>query len=139
VDVTDTDGNLTKIQMHNDMHVNETSNSCYVKVPQPGRTYRLVIGLLTRVGKFFVAAKSNCICVPRAILSPIQDENWMAINELILMSACAIGTASLGASEHRFVNAQTFSPRPETLGNLGMGSGGVSNHFFKVHDAISFS
>ncbi len=48
----------------------------YLNVGRPDRTYRIVIGILTRTGRFRALVRSNDVRTPRDSYSPVADEEW---------------------------------------------------------------
>ncbi len=132
IDVTDNSYDGSNPQRYTDIEINEFANNWYVQVPESNHTYLLEIGLLTKDGRFYFAARSNIVGIPRKGVSQFMDEEWdtVATDELIRMSSEAMQTP-LGASERRFAAAETF------VGHAGLveehqlanssGSGGFSD------------
>lgn len=59
-----------------DIEIHGGVNNWYIEVQNPPRSYRVDIGYLSRLGQFYVLARSNVVATPRAGLSDIIDENW---------------------------------------------------------------
>jgi hypothetical protein len=80
LDVTsgDSTGNAEKAVRDIDIHGG--CNNWYIDVNNPPRSYRVDIGYLARSGRFYVLARSNVVCTPRAGVSDVIDENWADID-----------------------------------------------------------
>ncbi len=124
IDVTDMSYDGSNAQRYVDIEINEFANNWYAQVPESGRSYVLELGFLSTTGRFYCAARSNGISVPRMGVSPVQDEEWATVStdELIRMSSDAMGSG-MGSSERRFAAAETLVGHAGLLGNLGSGSG----------------
>jgi len=133
IDVTDNSYDGNNPQRYIDIEINEFANSWYIQVPESNRNYLIELGLLTKEGRFYFAARSNVVGIPRKGVSSIMDEEWdtVSTDELIRMSSDAMHTP-MGASERRFAAVETL------VGHAGLveenelanssGSGGLSDY-----------
>jgi hypothetical protein len=80
VDVNSREGASRNETVVKDIDIHGGSNSWYIEVHNPPRSYRVDIGYLTRTGQFYVLARSNVVSTPRAGLSDVIDENWADID-----------------------------------------------------------
>jgi hypothetical protein len=124
IDVTDINYDGSNAERYVDIEINEFANNWYVQVPESGRSYVLELGFLSTTGRFYCAARSNAISVPRMGVSPLQDEEWATVStdELIRMSSDAM-RSGMGSSERRFAAAETLVGHAGFTGALGSGSG----------------
>ena len=63
-----------------DIDIHGGCNNWYIDVANPPRSYRVDIGYLSRLGQFYVLARSNVVSTPRAGVSDVIDENWADID-----------------------------------------------------------
>jgi hypothetical protein len=124
IDITDIEYDGSNATCYCDIEINEFANNWYVQVPKSGRNYVLELGLLTTDGRFYSAARSNAVSVPRMGVSQLMDEEWATVStdELIRMSADAM-RYGMGSSERRFAAAETLVGHAGLAGSLGSGSG----------------
>ena len=83
-----------------DIEINDFTNSWYINVGTPGRSYCVDIGLVLPDGRFIVLARSNFVTTPIDGPSGVMDEEWMIVeddfNRLYGLSAgLGIGLSSL--------------------------------------------
>ena len=76
IDVTGNDTSNVSESIVRDIDIHGGANNWYIEVQNPPRSYRIDIGYLSRLGQFYVLARSNVVTTPRAGLSDIIDENW---------------------------------------------------------------
>jgi hypothetical protein len=80
LDVSSHDTTSTAESILRDVEIHGGVNNWYLEVQNPPRSYRIDIGYLSRNGQFYVLARSNVVCTPRAGVSDIIDENWADID-----------------------------------------------------------
>jgi hypothetical protein len=76
LDVTSRDVSGASESIVRDIDIHGGCNNWYIDVNNPPRAYRVDIGYLARSGRFYVLARSNVVCTPRAGMSDVIDENW---------------------------------------------------------------
>ena len=81
MDVTSEDTTSASERHVRDIEIHGGVNNWYVDVTSPTRSFRIDIGYLARRGKFFVLARSNVVCTPKAGVSDVLDENWASVQE----------------------------------------------------------
>ena len=59
-----------------DIEIHGGCNNWYIEVAQPPKSYRVDIGYVSKRGQFYVLARSNVVCTPKAGVSDTIDENW---------------------------------------------------------------
>jgi hypothetical protein len=80
LDVSSRDTTSTAESIVRDIDIHGGVNNWYIEVQSPPKSYRIDIGYLSRGGQFYVLARSNVVCTPRAGVSDIIDENWADID-----------------------------------------------------------
>jgi hypothetical protein len=80
LDVSSHDTTSTSESGIRDIEIHGGCNNWYLDVQNPPRSYRVDIGYLAKSGRFYVMARSNVVCTPRAGVSDIIDENWADID-----------------------------------------------------------
>jgi hypothetical protein len=80
LDVTSRDTTSASESIVRDIDIHGGCNNWYIDVTNPPRTFRVDIGYLARSGRFYVLARSNVVCTPRAGVSDHIDENWADID-----------------------------------------------------------
>jgi hypothetical protein len=80
LDVSSHDTTSTSESTVRDIDIHGGCNNWYIDVGNPPRSYRVDIGYLARSGRFYVLARSNVVCTPRAGVSDVIDENWSDID-----------------------------------------------------------
>ncbi|MBX9680790.1 MAG: DUF4912 domain-containing protein [Gemmataceae bacterium] len=63
-----------------DIDIHGGCNNWYLEVQNP-KSYRIDIGYLSRSGQFYVIARSNVVCTPKAGVSDVIDENWSDLDQ----------------------------------------------------------
>jgi hypothetical protein len=81
MDVTSEETTSASERHVRDIEVHGGVNNWYVDVAAPPRSFRVDIGYLSRRGKFFVLARSNVVCTPKAGVADVLDENWASVQE----------------------------------------------------------
>ena len=81
VDVTSEDTTSASERHVRDIEIHGGVNNWYIDISSPTRSFRIDIGYLARRGKFFVLARSNVVCTPKAGVSDVLDENWASVQE----------------------------------------------------------
>jgi hypothetical protein len=66
---------LREIAIHGGVH------NWYIDVQNPPRGFRVEIGYLSSLGKFFAIARSNIVSTPRPGSADSLDENWSDVEE----------------------------------------------------------
>jgi uncharacterized protein len=59
-----------------DIELPSSATNWYLNVGRPDRAYRIVVGILTRTGRFRALVRSNDVRTPRDGYSPVTDEEW---------------------------------------------------------------
>lgn len=59
-----------------DVELPPGSTSWYLNVGRPERAYRVIVGILTRRGRFRALVRTNDVCTPRDTYSTVTDEEW---------------------------------------------------------------
>jgi hypothetical protein len=80
LDVSSHDTTATSESILRDIDIHGGCNNWYIDVSNPPRSFRVDIGYLARSGRFYVLARSNVVCTPRAGVSDVIDENWADID-----------------------------------------------------------
>jgi len=80
LDVSSQDTTSTSESAIRDIEIHGGCNNWYIDVVSPPRSYRVDVGYLARSGRFYVMARSNVVCTPRAGVSDAIDENWADID-----------------------------------------------------------
>jgi hypothetical protein len=75
-DVSSADTTSTAESVVRDIEIHGGCNNWYIEVSQPPKSYRVDIGYVSKRGQFYVLARSNVVCTPRAGVSDTIDENW---------------------------------------------------------------
>jgi len=98
-----------------DISVNGDANNWYLNVWEAGRNYLVELGFKTTEGHFISIARSNQVGTPADTISPVIEEEWMAVDEdfdeIFRMSGG--GKTGIGASERAGLNLN------ETLSSQG--------------------
>lgn len=81
MDVTSEDTTSASERHVRDIEIHGGVNNWYIDVTAPPRSFRVDIGYRSRGGKFFVLARSNVVCTPKAGVSDVLDENWASVQE----------------------------------------------------------
>ena len=81
-DVTDVIFNGNNAHNYLDIEVTGGTQSWYIHVGKPNRSFCADIGFLTPNGTFRLIARSNAVMIPRSGVSEVVDETWMSINAL---------------------------------------------------------
>jgi len=81
MDVTSEETTSASERHVRDIEVHGGVNNWYIDVAAPPRSFRVDIGYLSRRGKFFLLARSNLVCTPKAGVSDVLDENWASVQE----------------------------------------------------------
>jgi uncharacterized protein len=81
IDVTSEDTTAASEEVVRDIEIHGGTNSWYIDVQNPPRTYRVDIGYLTKSGRFYVLARSNLVSTPRPGVSDTIDENWTEVQQ----------------------------------------------------------
>ena len=81
MDVTSEDTTSATERHVRDIEIHGGVNNWYIDVASPPRSFRVDVGYLARRGKFFVLARSNVVCTPKAGVSDVLDENWASVQE----------------------------------------------------------
>lgn len=89
-----------------DIRVNDYSISWYLRLPEPGRSYIIDLGVYSNEGIFQTIARSNSITMPPADISPHTDEEWMHITEETFMELFRL---SGGLSPRDFVGSENVA------------------------------
>jgi hypothetical protein len=76
LDVTSRDVSNSSESVVRDIDIHGGCNNWYIDVNNPPRSFRVDVGYLARSGRFYVLARSNIVCTPRAGVSDVIDENW---------------------------------------------------------------
>lgn len=69
---------------HFDIIVTPESNSWYIHVGKPDKSWCVDLGVITPDGRFILIARSNIVATPRDSASEVIDEEWMSIEEEFL-------------------------------------------------------
>jgi hypothetical protein len=80
LDVTSNDTTSSSESTIRDIEIHGGCNNWYIDVANPPRSFRVDIGYLSPLGRFYVLARSNVVTTPRAGVSDIIDENWADID-----------------------------------------------------------
>jgi len=80
LDISSHDITSTSESIVRDIDIHGGCNNWYIDVSNPPRSYRIDIGYLSRSSRFYVIARSNVVCTPRAGISDVIDENWTDID-----------------------------------------------------------
>lgn len=75
-DVSSQDTTSTAESVVRDVEIHGGCNNWYLEVTQPPKSFRVDIGYISKRGQFYVMARSNVVCTPRAGVSDTIDENW---------------------------------------------------------------
>jgi hypothetical protein len=75
-DVSAQDTTSTAESVIRDIEIHGGCNNWYIEVSQPPKSYRVDIGYVSKRGQFYVLARSNVVCTPKAGVSDTIDENW---------------------------------------------------------------
>ena len=75
-DVSSADTTNTAESVVRDIEIHGGCNNWYIEVTQPPKSYRVDIGYVSKRGQFYVLARSNVVCTPKAGVSDTIDENW---------------------------------------------------------------
>ncbi|MBI1870873.1 MAG: DUF4912 domain-containing protein [Chlamydiae bacterium] len=81
-----------------DIEVQFFIGNWYIHVNAPTKSFRVDIGLLDAIGRFFSLARSNTVTLPRVGVSEVVDEHWMS-RESEKMYALS-GGFKVGTSSH---------------------------------------
>jgi hypothetical protein len=143
LDVSSHDTTSTSESTVRDIDIHGGCNNWYIDVSNPPRSYRVDIGYLARSGRFYVLARSNVVCTPRAGVSDIIDENWSDIDSskadrIYAMSAGFDPTASSLELKQLFeerLRRPMGSPAVSSFGSGGLSFGGKGRKFWFQLDA----
>jgi hypothetical protein len=81
LDVSSRDSSCNTEAIIRDIEIHGGCNNWYIDVGNPPRSFRVDIGYLSRKGRFYVLARSNVVCTPRAGVSDVIDENWTDLDQ----------------------------------------------------------
>ena len=80
-DITDISFDGSNSNYYFDVTVNNNTNSWYINVGKPNRSFCVDLGFIQPDGTFFTIARSNAVTTPRDNVSDVIDEEWMLIEE----------------------------------------------------------
>jgi hypothetical protein len=143
LDVSRHDTTSTSESIVRDIDIHGGCNNWYIDVSNPPRSFRVDIGYLARSGRFYVLARSNVVCTPRAGVSDVIDENWSDIDarkadRIYAMSAGFDPTASSLELKQLFeerLRRPLGSPAVTSFGSGGLAFGGRGRKFWFQLDA----
>src|SRR5947209_6526124 len=143
LDVSNHGTTSTSESIVRDIDIHGGCNNWYIDVSNPPRSYRVDIGYRARSGRFYVLARSNVVCTPRAGVSDVIDENWSDIDSakadrIYAMSAGFDPTASSLELKQLFeerLRRPLGSPAVSSFGSGGFGFGGKGRKFWFQLDA----
>ncbi|MGE5557134.1 MAG: DUF4912 domain-containing protein [Bacillota bacterium] len=103
-DITDIHFNGYNAHRFFDVQLNYQTNSWYIHVGEPDRSYCCEIGFLSDQNAFVAIARSNTVNTPRDRISHMIDEEWMVVEEdfqklFRLAGGMQIGQSSLEMME----------------------------------------
>ncbi len=75
-EITDLEFDGSNAHSSFDIDVGCVAVNWYIRVPAPGRSYVIDLGLLTPAGVFVLFTRSNTFHMPRKGVSEILDEEW---------------------------------------------------------------
>lgn len=81
MDVSSEDTTSASERQVRDIEIHGGVNNWYIDVNTPQHSYRVDLGYLSRRGKFYVLARSNVVCMPKAGVGNMIDENWASIQD----------------------------------------------------------
>lgn len=109
-----------------DIHISPGSKSWYINVPNDNAAYVVDIGFRTSDGRFFLAARSNSVSVPRATVSDVIDDEFTSIDAAEFDKIYALsGGLNIGMSSAEL--HQMMKERIEQSISSGAFSGAVSS------------
>jgi uncharacterized protein len=140
LDVSTHDTTSTSESTLRDIDIHGGCNNWYVDVANPPRSYRIDIGYLAKTGRFYVLARSNVVCTPRAGVSDVIDENWSDIDSkkadrIYAMSGGFDPTASSLELKQLFeerLRRPLGSPAVTSFGSGGFGFGKSRKFWFQL-------
>ncbi|MBM3316741.1 MAG: DUF4912 domain-containing protein [Candidatus Eisenbacteria bacterium] len=112
---------------HYDVDLPPGVTSWYLNVGRPERAYRIVIGILTRTGRFRPLVQSNEARTPRDNYSPVTDEEWTtppeAFGRLYEQGLAGVREAGSSAELGRLLRERLASDWSSgMLGSMGSGA-----------------
>jgi hypothetical protein len=140
LDVSSQDTTSTSESILRDIDIHGGCNNWYIDVSNPPRSFRVDIGYLARSGRFYVLARSNVVCTPRAGVSDIIDENWADIDprkadRIYAMSGGFDPTASSLELKQLFeerLRRPLGSPAVTSFGSGGIFGGKMRKFWFQL-------
>jgi len=143
LDVNSHDTSTASESVVRDIEIHGGCNNWYIDVGNPPRSFRVDIGYLSRSGRFYVLARSNVVCTPRAGVSDVLDENWADIDvgkaeRIYAMSGGFDPTASSLELKQLFeerLRRPLGSPAITSFGSGGYVLGGKQRKFYFRLDA----
>jgi hypothetical protein len=143
LDVSTHDSSTSSESILRDIEIHGGCNNWYIDVGNPPRSFRVDIGYLSRSGRFYVLARSNVVCTPRAGVSDVLDENWSDIDvgkaeRIYAMSGGFDPTASSLELKQLFeerLRRPLGSPAITSFGSGGYVLGGKQRKFYFRLDA----
>jgi hypothetical protein len=144
LDVSSHDTTSTSESIVRDIGIHGGCNNWYIDVNNPPRSFRVDIGYLAKSGRFYVLARSNVVCTPRAGVSDVIDENWSDIDSkkadrIYAMSAGFDPTASSLELKQLFeerLRRPLGSPAVTSFGSGGFQLGKVRKFWFELDAAL---
>lgn len=80
-DVTNVDFDGSNAHSSFDIELQGLASNWYLNVNAPARSWIVDIGIVTKGGRFYVLARSNCVTTPRFGMSDQLDEEWMTSDD----------------------------------------------------------
>jgi hypothetical protein len=122
-----------------DIPIHGGVNNWYIDVLEPPRSYRVDIGYLSRLGRFYVLARSNVVTTPKAGVADPLDENWLDVRRQLerIENPASIGHGANGHSTaidvHDLFEERLRRPMSslsfQNLATAGLSSLGRDFHF----------
>jgi len=81
IDVTSEDSSGMSETVVRDIDIHSGCNNWYIDIKNPGRSYRVDIGYVTKSGRFYMVCRSNVVNPPRPNVSDKIDENWSDVQQ----------------------------------------------------------
>lgn len=83
-----------------DIAVDTALGNWYVDLGRPAASFCAELGLLARDGRFVAMVRTNTVTLPRDSMSPLVDEEWMALDEEYARMFELSGSGHLGMGSH---------------------------------------
>jgi hypothetical protein len=130
MDVTSDETTSASERHVRDIAIHGGVTNWYIDVAAPPRSFRVDVGYLSRQGKFYVLARSNVVCTPKAGSSDVLDQNWVSVQEQAEKIYHQSGGGTADDLRELFEERLRRPMNPLAMTTLGTGALGLPGRHF---------